>query len=268
VKRFTNAEKIQHVLKGLQARMDRDEIARELGYKHYRSLDMFMRRQGYTWDRWNNVYLSPEGRTQGMYARDDAPPPPGRAGKVISLFSRGELDPREIAAKLGFEGHREMAAFMASKGFVWDSDAGNYVPEGGNGQTPAETPKPEAVGSGSQGIASSSRAAPEEEILDDDQPSLERYLPLLRFLEENEEALRDLLAGSSSSPTEGSFPRYAIPGRFVTKSVHMSDQLDQMVRDFSEEKNIAQRHVFEIALVEFFRKYGYKREIDALLGQG
>jgi hypothetical protein len=38
------------------------------------------------------------------------------------------------------------------------------------------------------------------------------------------------------------------------------------VRDFSKEKKISQREIFEVALVEFFRRYGYEREIETLLG--
>ncbi|UTW68535.1 hypothetical protein KHA80_13110 [Anaerobacillus sp. HL2] len=46
----------------------------------------------------------------------------------------------------------------------------------------------------------------------------------------------------------------------VTKSVHMSNQLDQMVRDYSSEKNIAQRDIFEIALVRFFLEFAMREK--------
>ena len=54
----------------------------------------------------------------------------------------------------------------------------------------------------------------------------------------------------------GTIPRYALPGVVVTKSVHMVNPLDMMVRDFSREKNVPQRDIFAAALLEFFRKYG------------
>ncbi len=47
----------------------------------------------------------------------------------------------------------------------------------------------------------------------------------------------------------------------------MTNTLDQMVRDFSKEKNINQREIFEVALIEFFQKYGYAREVETLLQQ-
>jgi hypothetical protein len=36
--------------------------------------------------------------------------------------------------------------------------------------------------------------------------------------------------------------------------VHMVNTLDQMAREFSKEKNISQRDLFEVALIEFFQK--------------
>jgi hypothetical protein len=67
------------------------------------------------------------------------------------------------------------------------------------------------------------------------------------------------------SSEAGQIPRYALPGAFVTKSVHMTNTLDQMVRDYSKEKNINQREIFEVALIEFFQKYGFECEVEAML---
>ena len=93
------------------------------------------------------------------------------------------------------------------------------------------------------------------------------YQQLLDYLLEKEALLRELLDGKSAEEAGGSLPHYAVPGIFVTKSVHMTNQLDQMVRDFSKENNISQRELFEVALVEFFQKYGYRQELEILLGQ-
>jgi hypothetical protein len=38
-----------------------------------------------------------------------------------------------------------------------------------------------------------------------------------------------------------------------------------MVKDFSGEKNISQRQIFELALLDFFKKYGYRSEVEQLL---
>lgn len=45
----------------------------------------------------------------------------------------------------------------------------------------------------------------------------------------------------------------------------MTNVLDQMIRDFIQEKNINQREIFEVALIEFMQKYGFREEVDMLL---
>lgn len=94
---------------------------------------------------------------------------------------------------------------------------------------------------------------PEPEKLQDEQlqEELLPYLPLLKMLKENQDKLSNLL----KVPCDfGKIPRYLIPGTFICKTVHMVNTLDQMAREFSKEKNISQRDLFEVALIEFFQK--------------
>ena len=51
-------------------------------------------------------------------------------------------------------------------------------------------------------------------------------------------------------------PRYFIPGFYGTKAVRMNHVLDNMITSFSEEKNMSQKEIVEVAIVEFFLKYG------------
>lgn len=62
-------------------------------------------------------------------------------------------------------------------------------------------------------------------------------------------------------------PRFTLQGFLVSKSVRMTNTLEQIVGEFSKEKNILQREVFEVALIDFFKKCGYKREVDTFLEQ-
>ena len=50
-------------------------------------------------------------------------------------------------------------------------------------------------------------------------------------------------------------------------AVHMPNTLDNLVKEYAREKNISQRDIFQVALIDFFRRYGYEREIDTLLGE-
>lgn len=45
----------------------------------------------------------------------------------------------------------------------------------------------------------------------------------------------------------------------------MSDTIAKLAGEFSKEKNITQREFMEAALVEHLMKYGFKREVEALL---
>jgi hypothetical protein len=46
----------------------------------------------------------------------------------------------------------------------------------------------------------------------------------------------------------------------------MNHNFDLLARQFSEEKNISQRDIFEIALIDFFKKYGYHDKVKMLIG--
>lgn len=80
------------------------------------------------------------------------------------------------------------------------------------------------------------------------------YGELQVLLVTNRDSLQDLIG---SSVATGQILHFMLQGTLVIKSVHMSNTLDQMARDFSKEKNITQRVIFEIALIEFFQKYGF-----------
>ena len=273
---MSNDDKVNYILQGLQAKRDRNELALALGYKNYRTMDIFIRRQGYSWDRQAGTYVLTSSRNSGQYAKtEDDTSTPDKVREVLTLFAKGGIDAKEIANKLGFESHRDLAVYMKSKGYTWDSQVANYIMEGKSNDEELQrvNDKVIAIEKHQQDLKE-----PEERLTESSQlvtaspcqledATIQRFLPLLQFLQANEVALKGLLTTVPTQVPTGSLPRYSIPGVFVTKSVHMSNQLDQMVRDYSAEKNIAQRDIFEIALVEFFKKYGYEREIETILNK-
>jgi len=50
-----------------------------------------------------------------------------------------------------------------------------------------------------------------------------------------------------------------------TKAMRMANVLDELARRFSQERNISQREMFEVALIEFFQRYGYRDEVEKYL---
>lgn len=66
--------------------------------------------------------------------------------------------------------------------------------------------------------------------------SLGRFLPLLEFLEANQDQLKSMLQSAGSNQ----IPKYNFhAGNKVTKSVFMSGNLDQLIRDFSTETGVS-----------------------------
>ncbi len=255
---LTKREKLQLAREEISRGKSREEVAADLGYSTYRSLDNAFRLEGYTFDKsiGNYILNGQNSSTQSVNFRVS------KADEVVALFAKKQWNAKEIAEKLDFENARALALYMTSKGYVWDADRNNYILD--------QEPGPEVVATG---------AAPKDHEDDvegvvafpstSELGSLGRYLPLLQYLDENQQVLVELIDKMSvqSKGAQG-LPRYSVPGIFVTKSVHMSNQLDQMIRDYSKEKNIAQRDIFEIALVRFFLEFGYEREVTTMLERG
>jgi len=249
-------DKIKVVLHGLMNGKDREGLAQELGYANHRSLDMLMRRTGYIWDRQRQMYRQP-GEPPRAIPGVQSPAVDSKVAKALLLFTQG-MDARQVAEKAGFVDNREMAAYMKGMGYAWDTAQNNYIPSSERGPAPAS-----AANQSWQPRQPAQVVSCEErgEI-----PSWQQYLPSLKWLERNMEDLNDVLAKTDErQECVGVIPRYAVPGVFITKSVHMSNQLDQMVREFSTTRNISQRDIFATALLEFCRKYGYKHEVESLL---
>jgi integrase/recombinase XerD len=87
------------------------------------------------------------------------------------------------------------------------------------------------------------------------------FITLLITLQENKHKLLDIL---NSSKTK-TIPKYVLPKTFITRSIHIVEPLDKMIIDFSKENNISEKEIFTIALIEFFREYGYEKEIERLI---
>ena len=148
---------------------------------------------------------------------------------------------------------------MTAKGYTWNDQLGNYEGDPDNlvdneiDEEESEVP----IGLNRQ----------DEKELDSSISITGHYKELLDYLLGKEDILKQLLDEKEAIEADGIIPRYMIAGTKITKSVHMISHLDQLVRDFSQEKNISQRELFEVALVEFFLKYGYKYEIETLIEQ-
>lgn len=252
-------DRVNEILRGLTEGKTRDELAEELGHKNYKTLDIYMRRKNFTWDRDRQTYVPTYSRLQNKDVEVSLVAS-SKVATVLSLFGKEGADARTIAKRVGFSDHRELADYMKGKGYEWSSVEGNYVKR--YGQVPEESPAPVEEGDVTTSAEMTNHSLPVRNRMERGQ--LEQFLPLLEMLQKNKDKLIDLIVPSADN---GKVPRYTVPGIFVTKSVHMTNTLDQMVREYSKEKNISQRDIFAVALIDFFRRYGYEREVETLLGR-
>jgi hypothetical protein len=227
---------------------NRHEAATLLGYQSYMGLHNYMVRHNYIWNNEiGNYFNSDDNTTITKVIRMKESIPGSKISSIISEFQNG-LSSREIAKRFNFESTRDMASYMRIKGYFWDINIKNYKKQ-------------------TDETIDIIMEVNDEEIKNDKEKNPDakfNYNELLEFLDSNIEKLQVMLREDFN---KGNIPRYVLCGINVTKSVHMVSTLDQLTRAYSQEKNITQREIFQVALIEFFKKYGYSREIDALLNR-
>ena len=230
-------EKVKRIIEMLKFKT-RDEVAGELKYNSWKSLDMYMRRKNFAFDSQQGQYFPRKNRVEKPDPKSYAPT---KVASIITAFEVEGIDPRMVARQEGFADHREMAEYMKTKGYEWNIHKNNYVKTVGRIDVPEpiNLPIPEPT------VQPASEEIPE---------GLGEYLPFLRFLYENRDELYQLLTGTRD---DGIIPRYAVPGEVRTKAVYMSDAIAKLAGEFSKEKKVALREVMEGALIEYLMKYGF-----------
>lgn len=241
-------KRVNSIMFDLAKGMDKEAIAEKYGYASFETLNTVLNRSGYRWDKdKQNFIKQPAVITDDLQAQMT---PRGKVKEVIQRFQK-EKDARKIAKELSFKSHRDMANYMAEKGYTWNSTKQNYV---------LETGYAEAVHSSHD----DNTLIYQENIEPIHGTMNPEYMELLQFLYYKKEKLYELLLEGEIALT---FPNYIIPGKTFTKSIQITDGLDQLLKAYSEEKNVPQKSIVQVALVEFFNKYGYEHEIQAIFGR-
>lgn len=248
----------KYILKRLMEGITREEIALELNHKTYRTIDMYMRRHGYTWNSERQIYVK-EADLEKRINFDQ--PTTGKVQRILSLFN-AEIDPNEIAKKVGMKDHRAVAVYMKSKGYAWSSEQQNYILLKGD---VSSNNNDNIEMNASLKLENTSNSNYYSELDESDLPideieKFENLLPMLEMINKNKDKLAELLSINSSA----TIPRYIVGGITITKSLCMSHSLAELIKEFSKEKNISQREIFEVAIIEFLKKYGYENEINTL----
>ncbi|SFM15908.1 hypothetical protein [Salibacterium qingdaonense] len=241
-------DRVQEILRGLAKGETREALAEHFGYKTYKSLDIYMRRKGFSWDRRDQTYKWAQELEPLPYEPRDRT----KAGQVTLLLEQEDNDVRQVAQQLQFADHLEMAQYMKGRGYEWHDDKGNYVKQ--VGKIEPDLPLDPLEEDYSPPLQEQNDAQPTEK--------LEQYLPLLALLEKHKERLLDLVVPGGET---AKLPRYVLPGVATTKTIQMVTSLKDVVEAYSQENNITQREMFEVALIEFFERYGYQHQVENLL---
>lgn len=256
-------DRVYAILEALKSGKTREQLADEAGHPNIKTNDMYMRRKNFVWDKDLQSYV-PRVNKETQNQETPLSIDESRASQVVARIQRGE-NVREIAEKLGFTDHRELASYMKTKGYVWNLEKKNYIIENIADDIVSNEGKveKEQVEVNQSVEVKLTNGEFNQQTLLYDAERFEHFLPLLKKLANHEELLFQLL---DSRATSGKIPRFTIRGEAKPKTVQMVHTMQQLIVDFSKEKNISQRELIEVALVEFFRKYGFTREVDDLLG--
>ncbi|MEK4530528.1 hypothetical protein [Solibacillus sp. FSL K6-1554] len=235
-------ERVQLIITELMKGKSRDEVAASLEHKSYKSLDVYMRRRGYRYDNKSQNYIADVGNEPIEISSS-------KSSRVIQLLSEYPDQLELVCRKSNFKDMNELAAYMTSKNYKWNSEQQNYV------KMTVIT-----VDGEDNSLVESEPLISDNKLMQ--QSDFAEFLPILNMLRSNEDRLVELLMPYGKGAT---LPRFTIEGIPKSKTVQMVHTLGDLVTEYSNEKNISQRDIFEVALIEFFSKYGYEKEVERLL---
>ncbi len=258
-----NCDLESNILKELEQGKTREEIYQKYGYSSVRSMDAFFRRRGFAVKGGKYVKkLTNAGQSPDRTGKNV----PFRAQMIAEKFKKegAYADPVEIAASFGFDDYTEMNAYMCANNMFYNSSEKQYEANFGKNRLPT-------VARQKLTQASALILPPSQRSQKSGGPSsLDKYLPLLNYLYENESRLKELISspGQTEAVLSDQAPkRYLIPGPKKVKSIYLSKALSTLINCFSHEKNISIREIVEGAVIEYMIKYGYRPEVEALMSQ-
>ena len=256
-------ERVNEILNGLAQNISRDQLAKKFGHKSYKTLDIYMRRKNFTWDSRSQTYVA---KLTGGVQIVEKVMPTTKAGIVVEMMKEPNFDIEAICTKAGFKDHRQLAEFMTEKGYTWSPTDSTYRKE--TGLISMDKKPVEKVYLEDSTTESSENSETVQQQIDtlpsnlqESLATIHQYVPLLQWLSSNKDKISEWI-----EPTKiDTLPRYILPGKANGKTIQMSESLQNLAVTFCNERNIKQRELFEVALIEFFKKYGYDYEINNLM---
>lgn len=231
--------KIKTTLALLAEGKSKQEITEHFGHKGWFSIDQYFRRRGMRWN--GNTFVPEEGETPS--ATEESRFLNSKAGQIIRQLSQSNANIRQVAIKQGFATVDEMGDYMRGQGYVWSSEQENYEYS-------------ESLSTKQKNEQTAATQVPSKSA-----DGLEDYQQLLAYLLSKQYKLFDLLETES----DGTLPRYKFRGAKANKTLGFPTSLMTLLSDYSKEFNVTQRVIIEVALAEFFKKYGYEEQLSSVL---
>lgn len=250
-------KRVYEILEGLQNGKDRDTLAEDFGHTDYHSIDMYMRRRNFTWDRVEQTYVpkfdEQQKKTKQVVQR--------KTQRIIEYLSEGiELD--EIAQRVGLDDIETLGEYMTEKGYKWDADKRTYIELAGIVDSDGVV----------KSIPNKMEGQPKNTTVIHQEPKkqetgtneLTQYQSSIEWLHEHLPQLQKLISDEETKDSS-QFPRYKIRGDAKVKSIQMALGLQAVANQFCQEFNIVQKEFYEVAIIECLIKYGYHFEVQNLL---
>ena len=91
--------------------------------------------------------------------------------------------------------------------------------------------------------------------------SLDEYIPVLDLLINKQQRLEVILSlRETDKPL-----MYSVKGKKSTKTVFISEMLQEVIKDYCAEMQVKQGDIIEVAIIDFLVNHGYEDNVKAIL---
>lgn len=229
--------KIKKTLELLAEGKTREEVAVHFKNKNYKTIDMYFRRRGFKWNGETYEELEKVEKDTSLEATYTHT----KAAHVLRQLALKNADMIEIARKNGFSSIEELGSYMKSQGYVWNGNKETY-----------EYKESAKV------VTSTSPVKTELKAVHSTATDTDAFLATLY---QHKDRLFELL----QTDQDATLPRYKFKGSKANKTLGMPASITVLLHDYSKQYNVTQRDIMEVALADFFKRYGYEEQLNRIL---
>ena len=236
-----------------------DVLALEYGFANKHSMDSLLRRKGYKCTK-GKYYKEPtETPASFVYTSVKAE---AVAKQYNTYIQAGLSVPESFYKEFGFAEKREMQAYLLENGVRYNMTTRCYEPDPEAVKKKQLEPENTLRSEERNALLKDMETTNNEEPMSGDK--FKMYLPFLEILYNHKEQLLPILAPNTLDKVP---PRISIGGQKRVKSVYIASSIILLIDEYCARTGLTIREVVEVALVEYFSKYGYEKEIDHILNR-